>query len=408
MLSQNDIDILRTLAQRYAGYASLPVQKEKKRLWEKLNTFSMERPLVLFDQLPWHELDVDGSLVCKVSDPYWRGVENALRREIYKWEHMPADMVLNPYILLPRPIAYTGYGVSTHVTTSVTDTRSDVVGQAYECQFKSMEDIEKIKTPKAILNREAEAAIAEQADMLFDGITEWRFGGMILHLGLWDFITQWMSVEEVYTAIYDNPELLHGIMERLTAGTAEFIEQMNRDGLFDVNINMCHCSHTFLPDDVDGRAPVSGNTWAFGLAQLFTSVSPAVTDEFEVPYMKRLFPYFGNIYYGCCDRLDDRIDIVLKMPKIRKLSCSPWSSPEVFASKLPKNIVMSAKPNPALFSASPFSADAVKADLHKTMSAAKRYGCNLEFIYKDVSTVKYRPQNLWETARLAVEAACEY
>ncbi|MHB1153112.1 MAG: uroporphyrinogen decarboxylase/cobalamine-independent methonine synthase family protein [Eubacteriales bacterium] len=405
MLNQNDTAILRSLAQRYAEYAALPIQAEKKRLWEKLNTFSMERPLVLFDQLPWNELDVDGSLVCQVSDPYWRGIENALRREIYKWEHMPADMVLNPYILIYRPINYTGYGIASHVTTSVTDVRSDVVGQTYACQFTSMDDIEKIQTPQATVNREYEAMIAEQANELFKGIIEWRFGGMILHLGLWDFITQWMGVEAVYTDIYDNPDLLHGMMERLTAGTALFIEQMNRDGLFDVNVNMCHCSHTFLPGDIDGREPISQNTWAFGLAQLFSSVSPAVTAEFEVPYMKRLFPYFGNMYYGCCDRLDDRIDVVLRMPNIRKLSCSPWSNAEIFASKLPKNIVMSAKPNPALFVSSPFSAEAVKADLIKTMSAAKRYGCNLEFIYKDVSTVKYRPQSLWETAKLAVETA---
>lgn len=405
MLDKNDTAILRLLAQRYAGYASLDVQAEKKRLWQNLNIASMERPLVLFDQLPWNELDVDGSLVCRVSDPYWRGVENALRREIYKWEHMPADIVLNPYILIYRPINYTGYGVASHVTTSVTDASSDVVGQAYACQFKSAEDIAKIRTPQAILNREYEAAVAAEADELFKGIIEWRFAGMILHLGLWDFITQWMGVEEIYTDIYDNPDLLHAIMERLTTGTAELIEQMNRDGLFDVNINVCHCSHTFLPDDTDGRAPVSQNTWAFGLAQLFSSVSPAVTAEFEVPYMKRLFPYFGNMYYGCCDRLDDRIDVVMQMPNIRKLSCSPWSNPEIFASKLPKNIVMSAKPNPALFASSPFSREAVKADLTKTMAAAKRYGCSLEFIYKDVSTVKYRPQSLWETAKLAVETA---
>lgn len=143
MLNQNDTAIMRSLAQRYAEHAALPIQAEKKRLWEKLNTFTMERPLVLFDQLPWNELDVDGSLVCRVSDPYWRSIENALRREIYKWEHMPADMVLNPYILINRPINYTGYGVASHVTTSVTDVRSDVVGQTYACQFTSMEDIEK-------------------------------------------------------------------------------------------------------------------------------------------------------------------------------------------------------------------------------------------------------------------------
>lgn len=405
MLNQNDKQILCELASRYASYALLPAQGEKKLLWEKLNTFSMERPMVLFDQLPWHELDVDGFLVNRVSDPYWAWVETGLRREIYKWEHLPADMVLNPYILLPRPLRYTGYGIAAHVTTAVTDINSDVRAQSYECLFKNMEDIEKIQTPSALPDTAAETAITEQADALFAGIIPWKFGGVILHLGFWDFIAQWMGVEQVYVDLYDNPELLHGIMERLTSTTEEYIKQLGRDGLYDVCLaNVCHCSHTFLPNDKEHCEPVPQNGWAFGLAQLFTSVSPSITDEFEVPYMKRLFPYFANIYYGCCDRLDDRLDIVAKMPNIRKISCSPWSIRENFASKLPRDKIMSVKPNPALFA--PFSAEAARADIRDAVQTAKRHGCCLELIFKDVSTVKYRPESLWEMSKIALEEVC--
>ena len=70
----------------------------------------------------------------------------------------------------------------------------------------------------------------------------------------------------------------------------------------------------------------------FGMAQLFTSVSPQITEEFEVNYMQRIFPHFGAIYYGCCDRLDDRLDKICRMPNIlrertfRKYSSTPRSS----------------------------------------------------------------------------------
>ena len=92
--SQKDINVLRGLAARYAGHASLPVQSEKRELWRSLNNGRMIKPMISIDQMPWNELDVDGFLKCEVEDPYWHWVEWNLRMEIYKWEHLPADMVL--------------------------------------------------------------------------------------------------------------------------------------------------------------------------------------------------------------------------------------------------------------------------------------------------------------------------
>jgi hypothetical protein len=204
----------------------------------------------------------------------------------------------------------------------------------------------------------------------------------------------------------DRPELIHALMEKLMDGLVYQIGQMNALGLFDVYTNLCHCSHTFSDDLPVGdavRHPTSHDSWAFGLAQLFTSVSPAITDEFEVQYMKRVFPFFGAIYYGCCDRLDDRLDVVTKMPKIRKISCSPWSDRENFARNLPKGYVMSNKPTPAILAYDSFDEDAARRDLTRTIRAAHENQVPLEMILKDVSTVRYDPKRLWRWAKIAIE-----
>jgi len=411
-MTKNDIHVLRQLAEKYMGYAGLPAQKEKIKLWKKLNRFEMERPLVLFDQLPWHELDVDDSLTNQVEDPYWRAVETELRQRIYKWEHMPADMALDPYITLPRPIAYSGYGIEAQVDIIQTGGAANALSQRFANQFHGMEDIERIQTPKAILDQSAENVIRQQAHMIFDGIADFKLAGMTLCLGFWDLIAQWMSVEQVYIDLMDRPELLHGIMEKLTVCTIQLIQQMSNDGLFDCYSNSCHCSHTyedgFPPEGASLGSPSSEDVWAFGLAQLFTSVSPRVTKEFEVDYMKRIFPYFGRIYYGCCDRLDDRLEYILELPNVRKISCSPWSDRDIFAEKLPQHCVMSSKPNPAFFAAEAFEIDVIKQDIAKTFQAAKRNNTSLELIFKDISTVKGQPQRLWDTAKAVVEMACDY
>lgn len=405
--SKKDIEVLRELAVRYAGHASLPVQSEKREMWRSLNDGRMIKPMVAIDQMPWNELDVDGFLVCKVENPYWRWVEWNLRMEIYKWEHLPADMVLNPYILIPRHISSTGYGIAPKDRTAVTDPTSAVLGHYFEPVITEPEDVEKIQIPKISVNRDADKAVAEAADHIFEGIIPWKFSGWNFHLGAWDYLSQWLGVENAYIELMDRPEFMHACMERMTQALISQIEQANELEIYDINTNITHCSYTFsstLPGpDCNPDAPQSKDAWAFGLAQLFSSVSPEITAEFEVPYMQRIYPYFGSIYYGCCDRLDDRLDIVARMPNIRKVSCSPWSDREAFAEKLPAEYIMSNKPSPAILATDTFDEDAARADIRRTIEAAKRYNKRLELIMKDISTVRYDPKRLWRWAEIAVE-----
>ena len=405
-LCAKDRATLRALSERYMTYALSDKNNEKRDLWRSLNDGVMCKPMVAIDQMPWNELDVDGFLFCTVEDPYFRRVEWNLRSEIYKWERLPADMVLNPYILLPRPIGNTGYGLRPKYELP-DNSANKFVSKRYADQFEEPEDVEKIKTPLITLDREAEARIVELASDVFDGVAPVKPQGIVMHLGFWDWIAQWMGVENCYIELMDRPEMMHAIMERLTAATLSAIEQINAQGLYDVNCNMCHCSYTFsdsLPAQTcDRDNPTTLDGWGFGMAQLFTSVSPQITEEFEVEYMKRIFPHFGAIYYGCCDRLDDRLDIISKMPNIKKVSCSPWSDRERFAANLPKEYIMSNKPSPALLAQSSFDEEAVRADLRRTIAAAKDNGLRLEMLLKDISTVNREPQRLWRWAEIAEE-----
>ena len=137
------------------------------------------------------------------------------------------------------------------------------------------------------------------------------------------------------------------------------------------------------------------------MAQLFTSVSPDVTREFELPYVSRIFEQFGGVYYGCCEKLDDRLDIVAQMPNVKKVSCSPWSDPDRFAANLPKQMILSHKPNPAFVSVGDL--DASRRELERVIRAAGANGVRLEMILKDNSTVHYKPERLWEFSRMASE-----
>ena len=408
MINKQDKEILQKLADKYMSYAALPVNKEKIKLWKSLNALNMQRPMVLIDQLPWHELDVDGSLKMQVSDPYWRKVEKNLRQQIYKWEHMPADMVLDPVIFIPKVIERSGYGIGITQNIAVTDSANDITSHQYTNILTGYEDLEKIQKDAFVLDKEATKQKEDEAKNIFDGIAPVKSQGVGYHLGIWDFISMYMSISDIYFELADRPEFLHAIMEKFTDSILHAIKTINEQGIYNSDCTLCHCSHTFNDKlKIDSDFQTTNDGWAYGMAQLFSSCSPEITKEFEVKYMKKIFKHFGYIYYGCCEKLDDRIDVLRELPNVLKISCSPWSDRYNFAAQVAGDYVMSNKPNPAFVATDAFDIEGIKKDLRETKKAAKQSGTNLEFILKDVSTCAYKPQRLWEWSNAALEVCME-
>ncbi|MBQ8302672.1 MAG: hypothetical protein IJX97_03880 [Clostridia bacterium] len=402
-ISTNDKEVLRALAAKYMKYAHSEANDEKRELWRALNSLNMQKPMITIDQMPWHELKVDEALSCVVENDYFRKVEWRLRTEIYKWEHLRADMVLNPYVILPRPIINTGFGM----TTVKSDNDKSARSHLFEDQLEEMEDIEKIKLPKLSLDTEKEDEILSAAQEIFDGIAPIKWSGIMVHSGLWDQISFWKGVENCYIDLIDRPELIHAILDRYTNAHLSYIKEINSLGVYDTVSNNCHCSYTFdnettVNDEIATHA-TTHDGWTFSMAQLFTSVSPATNEEFELPYMSKIFSQYGSVYYGCCERLDDRLHIIDRLPNIRKISCSPWSDRESFAANLPQKYIMSNKPSPSFLATSTFDEDAVRQDLRRTIKAAKDHNLALELLLKDLSTVNNDPSRLWRWSEIALE-----
>jgi hypothetical protein len=114
------------------------------------------------------------------------------------------------------------------------------------------------------------------------------------------------------------------------------------------------------------------------------------------------------IYYGCCDRLDDRLDMVLTIPNLKKVSCSPWADRDAFAEKIGPKVIMSNKPTPALVATASLDEEEIRKDLQWTVKAAKRNNVNLEIVLKDISTVKCEPERLTRWADIAMDVVNNY
>ena len=72
------------------------------------------------------------------------------------------------------------------------------------------------------------------------------------------------------------------------------------------------------------------------MAQIFGSVSKQMHEEFDIQYMRKMMEPFGLVYYGCCEPLDKKIDLVETLPHLRKISITPWADVDVAAEAIGK------------------------------------------------------------------------
>jgi hypothetical protein len=99
------------------------------------------------------------------------------------------------------------------------------------------------------------------------------------------------------------------------------------------------------------------------------------------------------------------MDEVRMIPNVRKVSMSPWVDQERGAEEIGLQYVFSRKPSPAFLALEPFHPERVREDLAATRRICEKHGCPLEYILKDISTVGYKPERLFQWARIAMEVA---
>jgi len=409
MLNKEDVAVVRALARRVAEIANLPVQEEKRRLWRRLNAKNPVRPMVMIDQVCVNEIAgfVGGALTLCCTDPECRHFEWQLRWTLFQWDNFAVDMVVEPFVRVDKAIHDTGFGIGVQEQTAVTDPSSSVLGHKYINQFETEDDLEKIRVPQISHDAAETGRRLAVAHELFDGILGVRAWGADPYLSLWDPISSWMSVEGALMAMVDRPEYMHRLVGRLTDGYLSMLDQLEAQGLLCQPQSLIHCTGAWTDElpaaGYNPERPRTKDLWMFGLAQMFSSVSPSMFKEFEVDYAGRICGRFGLVYYGCCDPLDGKMAEVRQIPGVRKVSMSPWVNEERGAAAIGSDFVYSRKPNPALLAWDRFDEEQVRQDLMATRRVCEKHGCPLELILKDISTVRYEPQRLFRWARIAMD-----
>jgi len=409
IVTDQDRDILRRLAAQQEKIAASPVQREKAELWRRLNDLQPQRPMVWITEIPWHEMNVNDELTLRTSTAWLQGIERELRRRLYQWRHLPVDMIMDDYIACPKVIHSTGLGISEDVDVRVTDQNSDIYSRRFHQQIACLQDVDKIKTPMVTYDREA----TEQARHVMEGI----FGDIlpVREIGFkgkwfapWDELIRWFGVEQAMTDLIDRPELVHCAMARLVDAKLAELDQWQALGLLDRNDDNTRIGSggygytSDLPGEIFNPKLVrTENMWGCATAQIFSEVSEAMHQEFALQHEMRWLQRWGLVYYGCCEPLDGKMTMLRTIPRLRKISMSPRIQIDRAVKEVGDAYVFSRKPNPAVLAWEFWRPDAAEQELEDFLQAAS--GCCIEIILKDISTVHYQPQRLWEWASIAMK-----
>lgn len=392
---QKDREILRRLGAEFRTYAELPVQRENIRLWKALNALKPERPLVLIDQLPWEELNGSGELDLQCELPDCRRVEEELRRQLYQWKHFPCDMVLRPYVSVPKVFSSTGYGITSRTED---DGRSGAETHVFQDNIPDEAALEALKTPVITYDEKATLAALERMAYIFEDVLPVRLTGSYVFMNLWDELVFLRGLTPCLMDLVDRPEFIHQMMDKFVGFKHSMLDQFEALNLLDKDIPEMNCSATYtdeLPQEgYDPSHVRPSDCWTGGMAQLFSSCSPAMLDEFEIEHVKSVYDRAGMAYYGCCEPLHNCIGYIRKMKTVRKISVSPWADAETAAKNIGPDFVLSRKPNPSFLAMEALAEDAVREEVLHTLRVCKENATPVEFILKDITTVKHQPERL--------------
>ena len=384
-MEYSDRLIIRELAKQYAEIANSEEQKNANHRMQASNDLKIVRPPVLIDEVPWHELNAHPDLVCLCRDPLARKTEWYFRRALFQKKHFRADLLMPDYWKVRMAYEISPLGVEKQVTQSTARAKSfldvleeeDALDRIQEPTFRARPDLD-------------EKNMNIFTDLFHDILPVRLVGSNCMYMQFWDDISELRGVEPIYEDMYERPEYLHRIMQKFVQRACARMDFLEKNFHVDNDPINLHCT----PGMISGLAEDGLKaTWYRGMAQPFSCVSPAMFKEFEFDYIKPLAERCAYTYYGCCEPLDSRIEILKGIRNLRKIGVSPWANEEICAEQIASNYVFARKPNPAHV-AIRTDRNVIRKETENTVRLCLKYGCPLELVLKDITTVSYRLENL--------------
>lgn len=409
-VSSGDRAVLRKLGESLASALEVADSARTADLWRRMNDLDPVRPVVRIDEIPWHELAQScDALTLQCVDPFLREIEGSLRQSLYQWRHFPVDMVLDDHIECPKVWTSTGIGITVDEETLEQHDKGGIVSHHFTPQITGPDDIDKIEMPVVQYDEEATHQRHAMLAEIFDGVLPVKVRGVRrIWFTPWDNLIALVDMTGFMMDMLDRPEFIDALVARYVDVKLHELDQIEALGLLDSSNDNCRVgsggySYTRqLPSANFNTAHATcRDLWGCSNAQIFSEISPEMHWEFALKHELRWLKRWGLSYYGCCEPLHNKIEILKRIPNLRKISISPWCDIPKARENGAEAYALSVKVNPAIFAEDTWQPERAREEIRARLSQSE--GCAVELVLKDISTIRDDPKRLEDWARIAME-----
>ncbi len=367
---QNDINIIKPLAEEVARIAALPQQEEKRELWRSHNALVPTRPMVIVGDVWFGTTDKSIEGHCYNADA--RMLELKLSVALYSWEQLSQDMVIEPFIVVDK-------AASTPYFTIEEQKKSHKIAQQQEKINVMGVAPEALTYPQITVDNDESYRKMHLTELLLDGTLPVILDGSAMTLNIFDTLVAFLGEEKAITAIMDEPENTHHVLKKLTELYKHRLDRMEALGLLPTKQALINNTGAYTGEEIGSKARCK-NVWALASDGALSVASGTILNEFSLKYLDPIFSMFKHVYYDTSELVDLKLDYLTAIPNLRKLGVGHATDPERVAHKLKNKIIFSYKANPTCLTAENFNEQSVKDELLAVKSACNKHGTPLEFV----------------------------
>ncbi|MFW5745658.1 MAG: hypothetical protein ACOC2D_20470 [Spirochaetota bacterium] len=393
------IERLREIAKRVRDLADDPVQNEKRDLWRRHNSLENTRPLIYARAFAWREV-VSPSLEHVCTDPLYAAMEDSLLELEFRGT-TGDDYVVERHFPLAASLAYPS-DRSRRWGPSLEEVRDTATGAflTKPC-IESEADLDLLRAPHHEIDEATTAERWERASEAIGDILPVAVNRFPLYINFEGDVSTDLAklrgLERMMLDMYDNPDLLHRLAGFLSDATIAVQDEAEAAGdlrmINSSNQAMAYGGGLVDPTDAERSAAV-GELWGFLAAQEFALVSPQMHDEFLLEYQIPIMERFGLCAYGCCEDLTAKIDILRRIPNLRRIAVTPWADIERSAEQIGSDYVLSWRPSPAEMISRGIDEAYVRREISAADEIFGRHGCVYDITLKDVHRIGGDPENV--------------
>ncbi|MEI7884938.1 MAG: hypothetical protein WCI30_06270 [Clostridia bacterium] len=381
---------LRDLAKKQREYSALPIMKRREMLWYKHNDLQGERPMIYFETWTF-ENDLLSLPICKSSAG--KAIELNLKREMLNHELIDDDKVVsdsyhidwNTDMLLfdlkieeEHATDAHGGNLGFHIKSPITDLKKDM---------------HLLKKTTYGVDREAVLIWKGFVEEVLGDILPVKFVGSSLGSSITQHLVRLMGMEKMLYSLIDYPNEFHEVMDRISDDYISYYKWMEKEKLLLLNNgnNWLGQGSFGFTHDLPSKNNIASqdlkltDLWCFLESQETLGVSPKMFNEFFFPYYLKVANEFGLLSYGCCEPVHAYWEKSLsKLPRLRKISISPWCNEEYMGEVLKgSSTIYHRKPSPNFVGVGKdLDEVAFREHILKTLKATK--GCKVEFSFRDI------------------------